>query len=62
VHALELLDEIDEARLEHRALERHHELVGGVRTVAAEDPDLADVDAEAAEERGDLAERAGPVR
>jgi hypothetical protein len=61
VHAFQLLDEVDEAGLEHRSLYRHHELVGGVRTVAAEDPHFADVDAEAAEERGDLAERAGPV-
>jgi hypothetical protein len=62
VHALDLFDQVDQARVEHRALYGDDELVGGVCTVAAEDPDLADVDAETAEQGRDLAERAGPVR
>jgi hypothetical protein len=61
VHAVDLLDEVHQAVLQHRAGHGDHELVGCVRAVAPEDADLADVDAEATEQRGDLAEGAGPV-
>jgi hypothetical protein len=61
VHAVELFEQVDQAVVEDRPLDRDEKLVGGVRAVAAEDAHLADVDAEPAEHRGDLPERAGQV-
>jgi hypothetical protein len=61
VHAVDLLQQVRQARLDHRTGHGDHELVGGVRAVPAEDADFADVDAEAAEHRRHPAERSGLV-
>jgi hypothetical protein len=56
VHAVDLLQQVHQARLDDRAGHGDHELVGGVRAVPGEDADLADVHAEAAEHGRDPAE------